>query len=102
MQELARKEKEAAEENERLEEVPIEPVMTVSSAVSTELLINLDTSPPPPLPHDQSCDSRSFINPSSPDMLGGDSTDILVPEKIDDAPLANSEPSSQYLSQELF
>lgn len=89
---------------ELCEDVLIEPVKAVPSAVSKDMLINLVTPSPPPCDqsHDLSCDSQSLTNPSL-DMLDA-RADMLVPEKLDNTPLTNHkpEPSSQYLSQELF
>jgi hypothetical protein len=85
----------------------IDPAMALPRTVSGDLLINLNASPIPPPPlsyplHNQSCDS--LINPSL-DMLGADT---LVPGKSTDVPPQldttnhKLEPSSQYVSQELF
>lgn len=94
----------AQEEKRECEDVLIEPVRAVPSAVSTDLLIKFDTPSPPPCDpsHDMSCDSQSLIDPSL-DMLGA-GADILVPEKSENTPLTNHKPDScsQYLSQELF
>lgn len=98
----------AEAETSESEDALIEPVGAVSNVVSTDMLINFNTSPIPPSDqsHDQSHDPscNSIINPSSLDMLT-EGAEILMPEKLDNTPLTNShnqEPPSQYLSQELF
>ena len=91
---LARAQETVATEDEHLF---IEPVETLPTDVSTDMLI--DTAVPS---HDTSCDTScdSFHNPSL-----SAAADILLPEKLE-SPLTNhkpeSEPSPQYLSQELF